>query len=281
MEKLKVRIADKSGFCFGVRRAVDLAQKVAAKYKKAYTLGPIIHNPQEVKRLSKLGIKTIKSFKSIKDGLIILRTHGIPLSLYEQLKKKKGIETIDAVCPFVKKAQNIVEELSEKKEMIIIVGEKAHPEVKALISYGGKNCIVIENIEDARKIKIKMPINIVSQTTQTQKNFNEIVRYLKRYNKVRIFNTICKATLDRQKSAYKLAKNVDLMIVVGGKNSGNSTRLSQICKSLIKTYHIETADDIKRSWFKGAKKVGITAGASTPDWIIAGVKKKIEEKEND
>ncbi|MDR1195086.1 MAG: 4-hydroxy-3-methylbut-2-enyl diphosphate reductase [Endomicrobium sp.] len=272
-----IKIADKSGFCFGVKRAISLAEKTANLHKKVYTLGPVIHNPQEVERLNDKGIKTLKDPKSVKDGIIILRTHGIPLQLHNELEKKKSIEIIDATCPFVKRAQDIVKELSGKDDAIIIVGEKVHPEVAALVSYGSGKCIVVENIKKAQKLKVKGSLSIVSQTTQTPENFDSIVKCLKKRYKIKVFNTICKATFDRQKSAEKLAKTVDMMIVIGGKNSGNTTRLAQICSTRTKTYHIETADDLKKAWFKSSNSIGLTAGASTPYWIIKQVRGRIEE----
>ena len=274
---MKIEIADKAGFCFGVSRAVNLAQKAASKDSKVYTLGAIIHNPQEVKRLEKMSIKTVKDIRHVKEGIIILRAHGITLQLSEALKKKPSLKIVDAVCPFVKRAQDIVKNLALKGEAIIIVGEKTHPEVKALLSYAGKNAKVIEKIGDIKGIKNARVLNILSQTTQTPENFNNVVNGLKKRYKTNVFNTICKATFDRQKAAFRLANRVDLMIVVGGKNSGNTTRLAQICRKITKTRRIETADDIKKTWFKEVRKVGITAGASTPDWIINEVKKKTEE----
>jgi len=279
-QKCKIKIADKSGFCFGVKRAIELAQGTLNSNNKVYTLGPIIHNPQEVKRLEKEGIKTLKDPKKIRNGVIVLRTHGIPLELGKKLQKKKNIKIIDATCPFVKRAQDIIKDLSVKNEAIVIVGEKMHPEVVGLVSYGAGKCVVVENLKEAKKIKLdkNATVNVVSQTTQTPENFNAIVRYFKKRFKVKVFNTICKATFDRQHSAEKLAKNSDLMIVVGGKNSGNTTRLSQICSGFTKTRHIETARDIKKEWFKNVKKIGVTAGASTPDWIIKKVKEEAEKQ---
>ncbi|MDR1695189.1 MAG: 4-hydroxy-3-methylbut-2-enyl diphosphate reductase [Endomicrobium sp.] len=274
----RIFIADKSGFCFGVKRAIALAEKTAGLNKKVYTLGPIIHNPQEVKRLEKQGIKTLKGIKSVKSGTIILRTHGIPLELHDKLKKRKSAEIIDATCPFVERAQDIVKELGGKDETIVIVGEKIHPEVVALVSYGNGKCIVVENVKEAEKLKSKGNLSVVSQTTQTPENFNAIVKCLKKRYKVKVFNTICKATFDRQKSAEKLSKTADLMIVIGGKNSGNTTRLAQICAAKTETYHIETVKDLKVRWFKNKKKIGLTAGASTPGWIIDNVKKEVERR---
>jgi 4-hydroxy-3-methylbut-2-enyl diphosphate reductase len=277
---LEVKIADKAGFCFGVRRAIDLAEKTVTKRYKVYTLGPIIHNPQEVKRLEKKGIKILKTLKKIKNGCVILRTHGIPFDLHQQLKKNKDIAVIDATCPFVKRTQDIIKQLSAEglgncNKKIIVVGERIHPEVIALVSYGNGNCTVIENIKEAQNFKKNGSLSIVSQTTQNQKSFTDIVKILKKNYKVKIFNTICKAALDRQMAAEKLAETVDLMIIIGGRNSGNTTRLAEICSNKTKTYHIETASDIKEGWLLGISSVGLTAGASTPDWIINEVEVKI------
>ncbi|MCL2335034.1 MAG: 4-hydroxy-3-methylbut-2-enyl diphosphate reductase [Endomicrobia bacterium] len=274
----KIKIAEKSGFCFGVRRAIEMAEKTSGSKGKVYTLGPIIHNPQEVKRLEKKGIKTLQNPKTLKSGTAILRTHGIPLYLRNDLEKKESVNIIDATCPFVKRAQDIIKELSSENETIVIAGEKVHPEVVGLMSYGSGKCVVIENPKEADKLKVKGNISIVSQTTQTPENFDGIVKSLKKRYKVRVFNTICKATFDRQKAAEKLARTVDLMIVIGGKNSGNTTRLAQICGAKTKTYHIETVEDIKKSWFKNKNIIGLTAGASTPDWIIKQVKEEIERQ---
>ncbi|MCL2799579.1 MAG: 4-hydroxy-3-methylbut-2-enyl diphosphate reductase [Endomicrobia bacterium] len=274
----RIWVAERSGFCFGVKRAINLAEETAGLTRQVYTLGPIIHNPQEVKRLEKKGIKTLKNIKSVESGTIILRTHGIPLELHGKLEKRKSIEIIDATCPFVKRAQDIVRELGDKDETIVIVGEKIHPEVVALVSYGKGKCVVVENVKEAQKLKGKGNLNIVSQTTQTPENFNAIVKCLKKRYKIKVYNTICKATFDRQKSAEKLAKTADLMIVIGGKNSGNTTRLAQICSAKTETYHIETVKDIKAGWFKNKKKIGLTAGASTPDWIIDKVKEEVKRQ---
>ncbi|MDR1941607.1 MAG: 4-hydroxy-3-methylbut-2-enyl diphosphate reductase [Endomicrobium sp.] len=274
----KIIIADKSGFCFGVKRAVDLAEKTVSAGKKTYTLGPIIHNPQEVERLNAKGIKTVADAKKIRNSTIILRTHGIPLVLHNELAGKKSVNIIDATCPFVKRAQDIVKDLAAKGETIVIAGERTHPEIIALVSYGGEKCVVVENLKEA--LKLKSPdkiINVVSQTTQTPENFLNIVKSLKKRYKIKVYNTICKATFDRQKAADKLAKTVDLMIVIGGKNSGNTTRLARICSKRTATRHIETVEEINKDWFKNKKKIGLTAGASTPDWIIKSVKEEIEK----
>ena len=276
---VKITIADSAGFCFGVKRAIDLVQDIASKNDKVYTFGPLIHNPQEIQRLEKENIKVVEDFSKIEKGVLVLRTHGIQLNIYEKLLMKKNIKLVDATCPFVKRAQDIVKELSKdiNTKQIIIVGEKRHPEVVALVSYGKEKCLIVEDKKDVKNVKKTDIIYVVSQTTQSPRNFDRIVEEISKISKVKVFNTICRATFDRQSSAKKLAKEVDVMIVIGGKNSGNTTRLYQICSNITKTYHIETVDEIEKSWFKNMDKIGITAGASTPDWIINNIERRIEE----
>ena len=277
---VKITIAKSAGFCFGVKRAIDLAEDIASKNKEVYTFGPLIHNPQEVSRLEKENIKVIEDYSKIEKGILVLRTHGIPLDIYENLSKKKNIKIVDAACPFVKKAQDIIKELSKDSEQIVIVGEKKHPEVVALVSYGKGKCIVIEDKKDVKNVKKTDIIYVVSQTTQSPKKFEEIVNEISKISQVEVFNTICRATFDRQSAAAELAKEVDVMIVIGGKNSGNTTRLYQICSNITKTYHIENSDEIETAWFNDVKTVGITAGASTPDWVIENIKRRINEITN-
>ena len=274
---MKILVADSSGFCFGVKRAIDLAEEIAGKSKEVYTFGPLIHNPQEVARLEKENIKVVEDYSQIEKGVLVLRTHGIPLGIYESLSKKENIKIVDATCPFVKRAQDIVKKLSDHSEQIVIVGEKTHPEVVALVSYGKGKCLVVEDKKDIKNVKKTDIIYVVSQTTQSPKKFDKIVNEIEKISKVEVFNTICKATFDRQSAAEKLAKEADVMIVIGGKNSGNTTRLYQICSAITKTYHIENVDEIEKSWFDNVKEVGITAGASTPDWIIENIKRRIKE----
>ena len=240
----------------------------------------LIHNPQEVARLEKENIKVVEDYSKIEKGVLVLRTHGIPLDIYENLSKKENIKIVDAACPFVKKAQDIIKELSKDSEQIVIVGEKKHPEVVALVSYGKGKCLVVEDKDDVKNVKKTDIIYIVSQTTQSPKKFEEIVNEISKISQVKVFNTICRATFDRQSAAAKLAKEVDVMIVIGGKNSGNTTRLYQICSNITKTYHIEDVDEIEPAWFDKVESVGITAGASTPDWIIENIKRRIKEITN-
>jgi 4-hydroxy-3-methylbut-2-enyl diphosphate reductase len=273
---MKIYTAKTAGFCFGVKRAIDIAFKVAKEKKKGiFTLGPIIHNPQVVEQLKDKGIYPIDDIKGKKGiNAVIIRTHGIPIDLHNKILSK-GYKIIDATCPFVKKAQFYAKLLKEQNYQVIILGEKNHPEVKSLMSYAGKDSIVVDSNIPFSKLKSR--IGIVVQTTQPidalKKFLSEVIGYSK---EIKIYNTICNSTALRLKETEKLAKKVDIMFVVGGKNSANTTQLAKLCKSLcVKTYHIETPNEIKKSWLKGTNIIGITAGASTPDWIIKEVEKRI------
>lgn len=271
----RIAIARSAGFCFGVRRAITLAEQTAEKNSDIHTLGPLIHNPQEVARLAKKGIRSVSDPLRVKKGTLILRTHGIPARLREKLAATP-LELVDATCPFVERAQNIVRKLADGDARVVIVGEKTHPEVVALVSYGKGKCTVVENPADAAKIAGEKQLSVVSQTTQTPENFHAVITRLRENNSgVKEFNTICRATMDRQSAASRLARRADVMVVVGGKNSGNTRRLTEICARCTRTYHIETAKEVRPAWFRRARYIGLTAGASTPDWIIENVKDTI------
>jgi len=278
---IKVYVAKHSGFCFGVKRAMNIIDDVAkSNHKKpVYTLGPIIHNPQTVDKLKERGIEPLDDIKGIKDGTVVLRTHGVEKPLLENLQSS-GLDIIDATCPFVSRAQEYVKKLSESGYNVIIIGEKNHPEVLALKSQV-RDAIVIENSDEIRKIKSLKgtKVGIVSQTTQSIENFKAMVCLVMDYYKeVLVINTICNATSQRQEAAIALAKKVDLMLIVGGKNSGNTKRLYILCRRIAKhTYHIETEKEIKKTMLKGVESVGIAAGASTPDFIVNAVKTNIKK----
>jgi 4-hydroxy-3-methylbut-2-enyl diphosphate reductase len=273
---MEIMTAKTAGFCFGVKRAIDIAFKIASEKRKGiYTLGPIIHNPQVVDKLKEKGIIPIENIKAKKDiRALIIRTHGIPLKLSKEISLK-GYEIIDATCPFVKKAQYYAKLLSEEGYQVIILGEKNHPEVKSLMSYVIDNAIVIDGKTSLPKLRSR--VGIVVQTTQPldvlKKVLSEAIIHAK---EIKVYNTICNSTALRLKETENMANKVDVMFVVGGKNSANTTQLTELCKSLsVPTHHIETSSEIRKEWIKKAKKVGITAGASTPKWIIKEVEKRI------
>jgi 4-hydroxy-3-methylbut-2-enyl diphosphate reductase len=268
----KVKLAEHSGFCFGVRRAIKLAQDAAKGSKlPIYSLGPLIHNRQEVERLRKKGIHVIERLSGIKSGTLIIRSHGIHPKLLKEAESK-GLSIVDATCPFVRKVHQIVAFLKQEGYEIIVIGERKHPEILAL-----PGVKVVEKKLDVSKMRKRKQLGIVSQTTQTIGNFNEVVQaLLSKASELRIFNTICLETVKRQESTRKLAGRVDSMVVVGGYNSANTRRLAEICRRAgTETHHVETADEIKPAWFKGKNAIGVTAGASTPGWLIKEVMKKL------
>ncbi|TAL26888.1 MAG: 4-hydroxy-3-methylbut-2-enyl diphosphate reductase [Nitrospirae bacterium] len=272
---MKVIVAKTAGFCFGVKRAVNIAFEMAPKKQKGiFTLGPIIHNPQLIEELRKKGLAPIEDINTAGIKTLIIRTHGIPLQLLNKISAA-GYEIVDATCPFVKKAQHYAKLLKEHGYQVIILGDREHPEVQGLMSYAGKNVVVVDGKSPLPEIKRK--VGIVVQTTQPvaalKKLFGEVVEQAK---DVKVYNTICNSTALRLKETEEMAKGVDTMLVVGGKNSANTTQLARLCRALaVSTHHIETAAEIVPEWFTGAKRVGITAGASTPDWIIKDVVKRV------
>ncbi len=275
-EIIKVKSA---GFCFGVKRAIKIALGTAKKYKgeKIFTLGPIIHNNDVVDDLKKKGIFPVENF-NLKDSIIILRSHGVEKDVLENLKKNSNI-LIDATCPYVKKIHDCVKKLDKEGYYVIIIGDRAHPEVKAISSYcSNGNFCVIQNKEELKNLKVKKrKIGVVAQTTQSIENFIEIcTQLLNRKAEIRIFNTICNSTSIRQNETINVAKKVDVMIVIGGKHSANTKRLAELSRKYCKnTYHIENVKELNFEWLENKDKIGITAGASTPDYIIDEVIEKI------
>ncbi|WP_297574642.1 4-hydroxy-3-methylbut-2-enyl diphosphate reductase [uncultured Campylobacter sp.] len=271
---MKIELAQNYGFCFGVKRAIRIAQNT----KNAATIGELIHNNEEIKRLKeRYGVKTLNSIDELKDEKrVIIRTHGIAKSDYERLKFE-GKEIFDATCPFVTKPQQIVEEMSSEGYDVVIFGDEDHPEVKGVKSYAKGKVYVTTDPATLDGVKFGK-VALISQTTKKIENFEVLVGYLlRRAKEVRVFNTICNATSQNQKAITELSQRADVMIVVGGKNSSNTKQLFLISKQFCKdSYHIENELELKKEWFIGKNLCGISAGASTPDWIIQKVIKQIE-----
>jgi 4-hydroxy-3-methylbut-2-enyl diphosphate reductase len=274
---MEVILAAHHGFCYGVKRAVMLAQNsVAEQGKSSYTLGPIIHNPQMVERLKNQGVGLIENIEEAESGdTVIVRSHGVGPRIYEAAKER-GVNIVDATCPHVKKAQMEAHRLAKEGWQVVIVGEKQHPEVRSIFEWAGENAEIVETVAEADSLAFINRMGVVVQTTFSHKDFELIADILRqRSGEIEIARTICNATEQRQKAACELSKNVDLMLVIGGKNSANTTHLADLCKRMnCPTYHIETAEEIDDEWFKNAEKIGITAGASTPDWIIEEAEQK-------
>jgi 4-hydroxy-3-methylbut-2-enyl diphosphate reductase len=255
-----------------------MAFEAAGENKKTFTLGPIIHSPQVVNKLEEMGVKVLKNLDSMDSGTIIIRSHGVASEEIGEAVQKK-LEIVDATCPFVKKAQEHVKSLSESGYGVVVVGDADHPEVQGIVSYGGDKVFVVGSGEEVKKLPKMSKIGVVAQTTQSFENLKNVVsECLLRGGEIRVFNTICDATAVRQEEAKELAGQVDCMLVVGGFNSANTRRLAEVCAELQPvTHHIETAAEIDSAWFAGVERVGVTAGASTPKWIIDEVMGKIEE----
>lgn len=277
---MEIKIAENCGFCFGVKRAVQMALEAADSDRESYTLGPIIHNPQVVGKLADKGVGSVDTLQDIPEGTVIIRSHGVGPAVYEEAKCR-GLDVIDATCPHVKKAQRDAASVVEEGMALVILGEKDHPEVKSINLWSGNKAIIVETEENAKNLPIVEKMGVVVQTTFSQFKFQSIIDILETKSKnLKVFKTICTATQERQSSAVALAKEVDLMIVIGGKNSGNTTRLAEVCRDVgCTTYHIETATELQLAWFKDTQTVGVTAGASTPDWIIKEVIKTMKEFE--
>jgi small subunit ribosomal protein S1 len=274
---VEILVAETAGFCFGVKRALELVQgALKSEDTPIYSVGPLIHNPLVVGELEKKGLKVVDDIEGIPAGRVVIRSHGVGPHVYEVASRKK-LEIIDATCPFVKNVQQLAIFLSEQGYQVIIIGEKDHAEVRGVLDSVSGNALVISNSRDLEPERISPKVGIISQTTQDKSNFQQLVAEIIPHTKeVRVFNTICLATYERQKEAASLSKQVELMIVVGGKNSANTFRLVEISRNNgTTTFQVETPEEIRTDWFSGVTKVGVTAGASTPDQQILNVVEKI------
>jgi small subunit ribosomal protein S1 len=275
---LKIILAEHSGFCYGVERAVSLAKSKAGGEEKVATLGPIIHNPQVVEHLRQQGIEVAARLEDIDSGTVIIRSHGAgPLTF--AAAGKRNLNLVDATCPHVRKAQAAAAELARQGYKVVVVGEKNHPEVQSIVAWAGDGAAVVETVEEAAALQAEERLGIVAQTTFPPARFDAIVAILQTISgDVKIERTICTATELRQKAAVELAGKVDVMIVVGGANSANTARLTELCRQAgVRTLQVETAEELQADMFTSTQTVGITAGASTPEWIIKEVVKKMQE----
>jgi len=258
------------GFCSGVKRAIRLIENLDSR--KSVMLGPLIHNRRVVEDLEKRGMRIVRNLEEIEEGWsVVIPSHGCLKEEREVLIKKR-INIIDATCPIVRKLQSLAEKLKEKGYRVVIVGDKEHPEVKGVKSYAGENSVVLSNLEESEKINGER-IAVVFQTTSSLDSFKEFSRALAdRGREVRIFNTLCKETVERQKEAVSLAKKSECVIVIGGKNSANTKRIFELCSKVNRmTYHVENAEEIDKKWLEGKSSIFITSGTSTPDEVVSEV----------
>ncbi len=279
---MKVTVAKSAGFCFGVSRAVNLTEELISKGEKICTLGPIIHNEDVVKKFENKGVYAVNSIDEIKNGCgVVIRSHGVDKNTYQELEKR-GIKYFDATCPFVSKIHKIVREESKKGRLVIICGDKNHPEVKGIVGHCEGKYLVVNGEEELKNAKLtpETPLSIVAQTTFNTIEWKKTLEFLKKhYTNCEIFVTICSATSVRQDEAVDLSKKSDIMIVIGGKNSSNTAKLFHICSENCETVWIERADEIDPNNFLGKQKISVTAGASTPVDIIKEVQDTMSELE--
>lgn len=266
MADLSIEVASHAGVCYGVERALKLAAHAAESARGSVTtLGPLIHNPIVVRDLESAGVKGAQTVDEVESGTLIIRAHGVVPQVIDQARAK-GLEVLDATCPYVKKVHMAAEKLVREGYQLIVVGESGHPEVEGILGHAGDAAHVVSTPHDLDGVDLARKVGVVVQTTQTPANLAAIVSALAmRTMDLRVVNTICSATQERQDSAAELASRADVMIVIGGKNSGNTRRLAEICMACCpRTHHIEDSSEIQRTWFEGVALVGITAGASTP-----------------
>ena len=283
---MEILLADHAGFCFGVKRAMDMTQEtIQSADKQTYSLGPLVHNSQVVEYLKEKGLKVLDDFNEIKDlkeKKIIIRSHGIPMENLMKLKEK-GLDVLDCTCPFVKSVHDKVKEFYQNDYNIVIIGDPKHPEVIGINGWCNNKAYIVNDIFDAENLPELDKVCVVSQTTNTFEKFETLSNIVKaREKEVIVFNTICSATNLRQKSCAEIAQKVDAMIVIGGYNSSNTNKLVEISKKYChNVYHVEKYDELPLDEIKKYKKVGITAGASTPAWIIKEVKDKMDNLDNE
>ncbi len=275
----RVIIAEHAGACYGVERALSMALKAAQEARQpVHTLGPLIHNPLVVADLEQRGVSPAATPDDAGTGTLVVRAHGVTPQVSAHAREL-GLDVIDATCPYVKRVHHAAEKLAREGYQVLVIGESGHPEVQGIMGHAGENALVVSSEEEIDALALAKRVGIVVQTTQTIELLRRIVaRLLGRVEELRVVNTICEATSERQNAARDAAREADCMIVVGGRESGNTQRLAQICHEMCaKTHHIEDANEIDPTWLAGAETIGITAGASTPAEHIERVRTRIRE----
>lgn len=279
---MRIEKARETGFCFGVRRALKLLDEAIIQYGDIEILGPMVHNKQVIESYSQQGVKIVENIDQVQGNTVVIPSHGVAPSVMEESKRRK-LRVINGTCPIVRKAQNAARELSEKGFQIIVFGDPAHSEVKGVLGWAGEGAIATLDSNEALKFdKLPSRLGFLSQTTQNPEHFLDFIHNIftscfSQVEGLSVINTICRVTKKRQSDALELAKKVDLMIVVGGRNSANTRHLAKICSSTgVETHHIERALEIDKSWLEGRSLIGVTAGTSTFDQITQEVVQKLE-----
>ena len=277
---MKVLVAEKCGFCHGVRNAISVAEKTLTQQKDGnfvYSLGQIIHNSNEVERLAKIGLKTVDEVEQICSGTVLIRSHGAAPEQIAKLRAK-GLNIVDATCVLVKRVQHIAEKLASDGYKVVIIGDEDHPEVQAVMGCA-TNVVVVADESDLHKLPHNARLGIVCQTTQSPECFGKVLGSIGRsdFNELKVMNTLCKEAIKRQESAVQLCMRVDIMFVLGGLKSANTRQLAELCKKYNKqTFHLQNWNELDKNVLYGKNMAGVTAGASTPDWIIVEFVKNLE-----
>jgi 4-hydroxy-3-methylbut-2-enyl diphosphate reductase len=278
---MEIEKASEMGFCFGVKRAIEIVERAAHERGPLQTLGALVHNRQVVEKLASCGVGVASNISEVKGNIVAIASHGVDPETLKQAKAR-GFEIIDATCPFVRKAQVVARRLGKAGFWVLVFGDTAHPEVRGVLGYAGKNASASLDVPNLDALPGRL--GILCQTTQNQERFAEfLARVISRgfpgFSELRVVNTICDATRRHQAAALELAEKVDLMFVVGGQDSANTRRLARICAdSGVATFHIESAAEIEPGWLHGHRRTGVTAGASTPDEVIDEVVSALIER---
>ncbi len=262
----RIEIARQAGACYGVERALKMARQASEDAAQpVHTLGPLIHNPLVVSELERAGVRPADTPEEAGEGTLVIRAHGVTPKVISRAQDL-GLAVIDATCPYVKRVHHAAERLAKAGYQVIVVGESGHPEVQGILGHAGEGAHVVSTVEDLDNIELARKVGIVVQTTQTLAHLRAVVaELLGHVEELTVVNTICEATSERQLAAAELAARADAMIVIGGRSSGNTRRLAEICSERCQnTHHIEDASELDASWFDGAELIGVTAGASTP-----------------
>ncbi len=271
---MEVLLASHAGTCFGVKRAIDLVNGIVDAGKAATTLGPIIHNPRVVEGFRARGIDVASTLAEVTSPTVVIRSHGVIPEVRAELEAR-ALEVVDATCPFVLRAQMAAARLAADGRMVVVVGEKSHPEVEGLVAWAGREGASVVVVGGAQEVPVDLParVGVVVQTTQRKAVLEEVVDAIESQGvELEVVNTICGATAERQDAAMRLACRVDAMVVLGGKNSSNTRRLAEICSSCCeRSYHVESPEELSSAMFAGCERVGVTAGASTPQDQIAEI----------
>ena len=274
---MKVIVAEKCGFCHGVKNAIRMAEEILAQEDDVYSLGPIIHNKDVVEQLAQTGLKTVRKVEDIQSGTVLIRSHGAAPQQLAKLKEK-GINIVDATCVLVKRLQRIAEQFEKDGYKVVVIGDENHPEVQAVVGCA-KEAVVIADESDLHKLPKNARLGIVCQTTESPDHFGRMLGAIGRgsFRELKVVNTLCEEAIKRQQSAVQLCKRVDIMFVLGGLESANTRRLAELCKNEnSQTYHLQNWNELNKKLLFGKKIAGVTAGASTPEWIIGQFVEKLE-----